>query len=98
MVMQLIFSLSEYDLKYEMDSKQENPVDCSLEMIPNSGRGRRGRDSSRRSKDKALAAVIFQSIQDIKQLYVASQIRETQMPITSLAPVAALPELHDDLE
>lgn len=31
MVMQLIFCLSEYDLKYEMDTKQEN-ADGTLEV------------------------------------------------------------------
>lgn len=95
MIMQLIFSLTEYDLKYETDLRHETN-ESVIDVPPVNRPGRRSaRESLRKQKEKGLTQVVFQSVDAIKGQYDgAAQTRETQVPPSGLAPVAD--ELPDE--
>lgn len=59
MVMQLIFTLSEYDLKHEVDLKKDQEENPAVEIQQPRDRRRAERDSKKKGKDKGLTQVSF---------------------------------------
>jgi len=85
MIMQLVFSLSEYDLKHELiDHKQEQAVEA-------------GARRSSKKKVKSEPHVVIQPIEDIRQKY-DPQCRESSLITSAAGPDdESLKVLHDVL-